>query len=136
MYDIRLGEERLARSNPFRKLLDLGFHIPFGSDGMPFHPVYGIWSAVNHLITAHRITVEEAVRCFTYEGAHASREEALKGTIEPKKLADIVFLSTDITSPDFQLDTSDIATIERTKRELKKTQVYMTIQDGVIVHRA
>jgi len=134
MYDIRLGQERLKRSNPFRQLLDLGFHVVFGSDGMPFHPVYGIWSAVNHPITAHRITVEEAVMCFTYEGAHASREEDIKGTIEPGKLADITILSTDITSPEFQLSTTDSSVIEQAKRELKKTLVYMTIQDGEIVH--
>ena len=136
MYDIRLGQERLSRSNPFRQLLDLGFHIPFGSDGMPFHPVYGIWSAVNHPITDHRITVEEAVMCFTYEGAHASREEDIKGTIEPGKLADIAILSTDITSPEFQLSTTDSSIIEGVKRELKQTQVYMTIQNGEIVHQA
>jgi hypothetical protein len=136
MYDIRLGQERLNRSNPFRQLLDLGFHIPFGSDGMPFHPVYGIWSAVNHPITAHRITVEEAVKCFTYEGAHASREEDIKGTIEPGKLADIAILSTDITSPEFQLSTTDSSVIEQAKRELKLTQVHMTIQGGEIVHQA
>jgi predicted amidohydrolase YtcJ len=39
MYDTRLGKKRLERCNPYRKLLDLGVHIPFGSDGMPFHPL-------------------------------------------------------------------------------------------------
>ena len=74
--------------------------------------------------------------CFTYEGAHASREEDIKGTIEPGKLADIAILSTDITSPEFQLSTTDSSIIEGVKRELKQTQVYMTIQNGEIVHQA
>jgi predicted amidohydrolase YtcJ len=134
MYDIRLGETRLARSNPFRKLLDDGFHVVFGSDGMPFHPVYGIWSAVNHPIITQRISVEEAVKCFTYEGAYASHEETLKGTIEPGKLADITILSIDITDPSFKLSTETKEEAIEIARRIKESKVYMTIQDGEIVY--
>jgi predicted amidohydrolase YtcJ len=136
MYDIRLGEERLARSNPYRRLLDLGIRIPFGSDGMPFHAQYGVWSAVNHPIPEHRITVEEAVRCYTLEGAYTTREEDIKGSIEPGKLADIAILSSDITGPEFQLSTNDPTAVEQAKKEQKKTRVHMTILDGEIVYQA
>jgi predicted amidohydrolase YtcJ len=136
MYDIRLGEERLARGNPYRRLLDLGVHIPFGSDGMPFHALYGVWSAVNHPIPGSRITVEEAVQCYTLEGAYATREEDIKGSIEPGKLADIAILSSDITGPEFQLSSTEPTAVEQAKKELKKTRAYMTILNGEIVYQA
>ncbi|MBL7080679.1 amidohydrolase family protein [Candidatus Bathyarchaeota archaeon] len=136
MYEIRLGEERNTRTNPYRRLLDLGIRIPFGSDGMPFHALYGVWSAVNHPIPGSRITVEEAVRCYTLEGAYATREEDIKGSIEPGKLADIAILSSDITGPEFQLNTAEPAAVEQAKKELKKTRVHMTILNGEIVYQA
>jgi hypothetical protein len=136
MYETRLGEERNTRSNPYRLLLDEGVRVPFGSDGMPFHPLYGVWSAVNHPMPESRISVEEAVRCYTLEGAYATREEKIKGSIEPGKLADIAILSSDITAPEFQLETTDTGTVESAKRELKRTKVYMTILDGEIVYRS
>lgn len=80
--------------------------------------------------------MEEAVRCYTLEGAYATREEKIKGSIEPGKLADIAILSSDITAPEFQLETTDAETVESAKRELKKTKVYMTILDGEIVYRS
>ena len=136
MYDSRVGPERMARGNPYRRLLDLGFHMPFGSDGMPFHPLYGIWSAVNHPQPKSRITVEEAVRCFTLEGAYVTREESIKGTIEPGKLADIAIFDGDLTGDWFKLKNSDPATVERTKTEIKRKCAWMTILDGEIVHKA
>ena len=42
-----------------------------------------------------RITVAEALRCGTINGAYASFEEKLKGTIEPGKFADLVVLAED-----------------------------------------
>jgi predicted amidohydrolase YtcJ len=135
MYDRRVGEKRLRRSNPYRLLLDLGFHVPFGSDGMPFHPIYGIWSAVNHPIRESRITVEEAVRCFTLEGAYATNEENIKGSIEPGKLADITILPLDITGSTFKLSETNPEKVEKIKVEIKNMKAYMTILDGEIVYR-
>jgi predicted amidohydrolase YtcJ len=136
MYDIRLGKKRLERTNPYRRLLDLGIHIPFGSDGMPFHALYGVWSAVNHPIPESRITVEEAVRSYTLEGAYATREEDIKGSIEPGKLADITILSSDITGSWFRLESTDPGAVEKAKKKLKKTKAFMTILDGEIVYQA
>jgi predicted amidohydrolase YtcJ len=136
MYETRLGEGRNRRTNPYRRLLDLGFHVPFGSDGMPFHPLYGIWSAVNHPIPGSRISVEEAVRCYTLEGAYATQEEDIKGSIEPGKLADVTILPMDVTKPGFHLAKTDAGSVERAKREMKKTKAYTTILNGDIVFQA
>lgn len=43
-----------------------------------------------------RLTVKEAVELFTVNGAYASYEESIKGTLEEGKLADMVVLSGDI----------------------------------------
>jgi hypothetical protein len=136
MYETRLGKRRNRRSNSYRRLLDLGFHVPFGSDGMPFHPLYGIWSAVNHPIPESRIGVEEAVRCYSLEGAYATHEEGVKGSIEAGKLADVTILPMDITGPGFRLAKTDAASVERAKNEMKRTRAYMTILNGEIVYQA
>jgi predicted amidohydrolase YtcJ len=42
-----------------------------------------------------RLTVEEAIRLYTINAAHASFDERHKGTIEAGKLADLVVLKAD-----------------------------------------
>nr|WP_287587396.1 amidohydrolase [Candidatus Borrarchaeum sp.] len=105
MYEQRLGLERLKLCNPFRNLIDEGITVTFGTDcgycpPFPFNPLYGLWSAICHPIESHRITLEEAVKCYTLNGAYASFEEKIKGSIEPGKLADIAILSEDLTAID------------------------------------
>jgi predicted amidohydrolase YtcJ len=116
LYESRLGPRRLRQNNPFRYLIDEGIPLPFGSDGMPFNPLYGIWSAVNHPIKHSRIKLEEAVKCYSLESAYASFEEDIKGSVEEGKLADIVILDRDIT--------------EMPPEEIDKALVYMTIIGG------
>ena len=95
LYETRLGEERTGRISPHRLALDAGLKLAFGSDCMPLGPLFGIHRAVNAPYPAQRLTVEEALRCYTLGGAYASFEEGLKGSLEPGKLADLVVLSTD-----------------------------------------
>ena len=57
---------------------------------------------------------------YTYNGAYASLEEKIKGSIEPGKLADLVILSGNI------LDTP--------VEELKSLKADMTVIDGQIVY--
>jgi predicted amidohydrolase YtcJ len=98
------GEELMKRCMAFRTLLDAGVPAAAGSDFSPgpFAPLMGIqgmvtrtgwngetWGAVQ------RISVDDAIRVNTINGAYASREEALKGSIAPGKLADFVVLADD-----------------------------------------
>ena len=62
----------------------------------------------------------DAIRMYTYNGAYASLEEKIKGSIEPGKLADLVILSGNI------LDTP--------VEELKSLKADMTVIDGQIVY--
>ena len=95
MYLARLGPRRLVRNNPFKEILNSRVKLVFGSDCMPFSPVYGIHSAANAPHDAQRISVSAAVSAYTRDAAYASFEERLKGTIEEGKLADFVVLSAD-----------------------------------------
>jgi predicted amidohydrolase YtcJ len=95
MYTERLGAERACRCNPFREVLAAKVHLVFGSDCMPFSPLYGIASAVNATYPCQRMSTEEAFACYTKEAAYASFEEASKGTVSVGKLADFAVLSPD-----------------------------------------
>ncbi|MCR4405111.1 MAG: amidohydrolase [Candidatus Acetothermia bacterium] len=95
MYEARLGRERTSRIGPHRLALDSGLKLAFGSDCMPLGPLFGVHQAVNAPYPAQRLTVEEAIRCYTLGGAYASFEEGSKGSLEPGKLADLVVLSED-----------------------------------------
>ncbi len=93
MYDLRLGPERAEQLNNFRRVLDAGIKVAFGSDCMPMDPLYGIFSAVTHPYPSIQITVEEAIRLYTTDAAYASFDENEKGSLVPGKLADFVVLS-------------------------------------------
>ena len=55
-----------------------------------------------------RITLEQAIRCGTVNGAYAAFEENLKGSIRPGQLADLVVLAQD----PFKADSSEILKIQ------------------------
>ncbi len=63
----------------------------------------------------------EAIRAYTYEGAYASGEEDIKGTISPGKLADFIVLDKDL----FNLSNDE---------EILDTHVVETYVDGKKVH--
>jgi hypothetical protein len=82
--------------NMFRVALDNGARVAFGSDGMPYGPLYGIWAAATHPNPRVRLTVEEALRCYTLEAAYSSFMERIAGSIQVGKRADFVVLSDNI----------------------------------------
>jgi len=95
VYETRLGKDRATTNNPYRRIVRRHIPLCFGSDGMPYGPMYGIHWAVNGFFADQRISPEEAVRAAAAAGAYASFEEHLKGTLMPGKLADFVILGGD-----------------------------------------
>ncbi|MCJ7606942.1 MAG: amidohydrolase family protein, partial [Thermoplasmata archaeon] len=93
--------------------------LVFGSDCMPFSPIYGLASAVAAPHDVQRLTVEEALAAYTRDAAYTSFEENVKGVIAEGKLADFVVLSRNPFD-----DPSDIRSI----------QVVKTVVGGEVVY--
>jgi predicted amidohydrolase YtcJ len=105
-----IGTERSKTTYAFRSLLDVQANLSFGSDWFvaPPTPLEGIYAAVtrrtiddknpNGWVPEQKISVEQAMVCYTRNAAYASFEENLKGTLEAGKLADFVVLQRDITT--------------------------------------
>jgi predicted amidohydrolase YtcJ len=96
-----VGEARTRWAFAFRSLKANGARLCFGSDypgpegrpEFPLYPLLGVQSAVLHENPDERLTLKEALEAYTVGPAHASRNDALKGTVEVGKLADLVVLS-------------------------------------------
>lgn len=128
----RIGPERIKYTYPFRSFIDNGVMLCFGSDWTvaPLNPLLGIYAAVTRRtlddknpdgwIPEQKITVQEAVKCYTINNAFASFEESVKGSIEVGKLADLIVLN------------DDIFLIEPNK--IKDVKIEMTIFDGKIIY--
>jgi hypothetical protein len=81
------------------------FGIPtaFSSDNLPIDPRVGLYAAVTrkgpsgvaHGYADEAVTIDQALRAYTWGGAWLSFEEKTKGTIEPGKFADVIVLDSD-----------------------------------------
>jgi predicted amidohydrolase YtcJ len=113
--------------------MNAGVTLCFGSDWTvaPLNPMFGIYAAVtrrtpdgknpNGWIPEQKISVEDAINCYTINNAYASFQEDILGSIEPGKFADLVVLDENILS------------IEPDK--IKDVNVDLTIFDGEIIYR-
>jgi hypothetical protein len=93
LYEHRLGWERAKGMNPFGSVVRAGIPLAFGSDGMPFGPLYGIVGALAHPEPSERLSLRQALLAYTQGAAFACGIEGQVGTIAPGKLADFVVLS-------------------------------------------
>ena len=98
------GEEMMRHMSPYRGLIDAGIRPAAGSDFSPgpFSPLMAIQAMVTRTGWNgetwggnQRITVAEAIRVNTINGAYNSLEEGMKGSISAGKLADFVLLADD-----------------------------------------
>lgn len=98
------GQERLNHMFALRSFLDAGIRATQASDYPPgeFIPMMALQSEVtrtdmkgNVWGPKQKITVEEAIRVGTINGAYASFEENVKGSLETGKVADLVVLGRD-----------------------------------------
>ena len=123
--DTVIGKDRSRYTYAFRSLIDAKATVAFGSDWSvaPADPIYGIYAAVtrrtlddknpNGWVPEEKVTVEEALRAYTVNGAYAEFQEKEKGTIEVGKLADITIIDQDLTKipPETIRDAKIVATI-------------------------
>jgi len=125
-----VGEERSAYEWPLRTLVDSGVHLANSSDAPLANPDWraGVEAAVTRKSRIsgkvsgpeQRLTLKEAIRAYTIEGAWIDHAENLKGSIEVGKLADFCVLDQDILTADVQ--------------QIHKIANIMTIVDGKVVY--
>ncbi len=106
---VNYGKERLENMFAVKSFLDAGIPVTQTSDYPPgpFEPMMAIQSSVtrtdmfgNEWGPNQKISVEEAIKVGTINGAYASFEENIKGSLEIGKLADLVILEKDPTQVD------------------------------------
>ena len=104
-----IGKERASKMVPIKTAMKMGIISCAHSDCpvcmpndpvWPSNPLWGMWCAVNRKTRSgidigpqEKLAPMEALRAYTINGAYASFEENIKGSIEPGKLADMVVLS-------------------------------------------
>lgn len=120
-----IGRERARTTYAFRSLIESGARLALGSDWYvaPATPIEGIYAAVTRRtldganpegwVPEQKITVEQALRGYTSEGAFASFDEHRKGILKEGLLADMVLLDHDLTevAPEDLRDAEVVATI-------------------------
>ncbi len=125
------GQEKMNWMFAHRSFIDTGIRVAGASDygPGPFEPLMAIQSMVtrkdfggNVWGPRQRITVDEALMVGTINGAYASHEEHVKGSITPGKLADFTMLEKDPhdVNPD----------------EIKNIKVQRTVVGGKTVYEA
>jgi predicted amidohydrolase YtcJ len=129
----KIGSGRLKTAYAYHSLLQGGAVLACGSDWnvAPLDPLTGIYAAVTRRtldgknpggwIPEQRISLEQALKGYTINGAYAEFSETIKGTIEPGKLADMVVLDRNL----FTIPPEDIRTAE----------VVLTICGGELVYQ-
>jgi predicted amidohydrolase YtcJ len=125
------GEELMKRCMAFRSFADAGVPAAAGSDFSPgpFDPRMGMQGMVTRTGwngqtwgANQRISVEEALKVNTINGAYNSHEETIKGSITPGKLADFVVLADDLHTVD--------------KDKIKDIEIVRTVVGGSTVYAA
>jgi hypothetical protein len=124
-----LGQERLKGYYPMRSFKEHGIVAGGNSDGFGQNwAITGIAGCVTRasmrgqsLDEEQGISVLDAVRAYTINGAYLEGKEGEKGSIEVGKLADFVVLDRDI----FTVDPSEIV----------ETEVLITIVGGELVYK-
>jgi predicted amidohydrolase YtcJ len=133
----RIGKDRCRGAYAFRSIKDNGGILSFGTDWpgtsaseYPINPMLGLYAAVTRQtltgepaggwFPAERISIEDAIRAYTYGTAYANFEEQIKGSIEVGKAADLAVLSNNL--------------LKIAHKEILNTNVLYTIVGGKIVH--
>jgi hypothetical protein len=98
------GEKRLRMIHAYRTAIDMGIHVAGHSDSTvsAADPLLRIQDMVTRRGSNgkeyganQRVSADEAIKVWTLDGAYATFEEKIKGSITPGKLADFVVLGAD-----------------------------------------
>jgi predicted amidohydrolase YtcJ len=125
------GPEMLKHCMAFRSFLDAGVPVCAGSDFNPgpFSPLMAIQAMVTRTGwngetwgANQKITIDEAISVNTLNGAYATHEEAIKGSIAVGKLADFVVLADDPHTVD--------------PGKIKDIQIVRTVTGGTTMYQA
>ncbi|MES2498836.1 MAG: amidohydrolase [Pseudomonadota bacterium] len=134
--DVRraVGDEMLERFTPIKEGVDSGANVVAGSD-WPVVPLVNPWLAIETMVTrqspgggtdsigpGERVTVDQAIRIFTENGAKLMGDRDMVGSIEPGMRADIIVVD---RNP-FKVPVT----------EIHETKVRMTFIDGERVYDA
>lgn len=127
-----LGPDREYMAYAVRSLCKNGATVAFGTDFPVEHinPLRVIYAAVARELEEggptggyqpqEKISVEQAIRAYTWNSAYAEFAERQKGTLAPGKYADLLVLSRDLT--------------HITPREILETEVLLTMVGGRTVY--
>jgi predicted amidohydrolase YtcJ len=129
-----IGPERMKRWTPVKDAIDSGALVVPGSDWAVV-PSVNPWIAIETLVTrqkpggggetlgaAEKITLEQAIRMFTVNGARQMGNSSRTGTLARGMLSDLVVLD---RNP-FKIPITDV----------HKTRVKMTVINGEVVYEA
>lgn len=128
----RIGDERLKTSFAFGSLVRSGAHVCMGSDWpvAPIDPLTGLAAAVNRetmdgmnpagWYPEQRITLAQAMRSYTREGAYAGFGDKRNGLVAPGFLADLVVWDTDL----FAIDPHQLTKVKVLRTIVGGTQYY------------
>ena len=129
-YVENFGPERVRWLHPHWTMMEMGITAGGNSD-YPVsngNPMIQIYEAVTRrtrtgqvVSPEEAISVMDAIRLYTWNGAYLGKEEDIKGSIEPGKLADMVVIDRDI--------------LRVPSDEIKDIKVLTTIVDGIIVYQ-
>lgn len=126
-YRQSLDGDRLEHNNGAKTPMEHGIHVAISSDILPIGPMLGIYAAVTRKGKSGRVygpdealTVTEALRAYTVNGAWLTFEEHDKGTIEEDKLADLIVLDRDI----LEIDPEEIPDVQVEQTWLNGKLVY------------
>lgn len=124
MYEQRLGHERARTMNLVRSARQGGCVVCAGSDSpvTKLSVTLGIAAAVNHHVESERLTLEEALRCYTCDAARLSYNEQRNGRLAAGMAADFTVLERNLEG----VSPAEIASVP----------VKMTVVDGEIRYAA